>query len=321
MSKNSFPLVTIGIPTYNRADSYLEYAVKSAVNQTYPNIEIIVSDNCSNDNTEMVIKAFEDSRIRFFKQNVNIGPNKNFNFCLKQAKGCYFLLLNDDDFIDDDFVDVCMKAADFKHNIGIIRTGTRIIDTEGHILVEYPNRSIGLSTEDFFRGWFTFKTSFFLCSSLFNTKKLKEIGGFQSKHQHLEDAVAIVKLAANYERVDVQEVKANFRKHTDQITYAVNVKHWCEDYLHLLDLICDLSRKNKSQIRNEGERFFALLNYNLAKSIPSRIPRILGYINVFIMFRYKFLPPHLQQFVRQNFFYTFLRNIKHKYFSQFSDTP
>jgi len=319
MNPNSLPLVTIAIPTYNRSDKYLKSAVKSAISQTYPNLEIIISDNCSSDDTEAVIKAFEDSRIRFFKQDVNIGPNNNFNFCLKQAKGYYFLLLNDDDFIDDDFIDICMKAVNYRIDVGMMRTGTRIVDPKGKILAEYPNRVAGLSAEDFYRSWFAFKTSFFLCSTLFNTKRLREIGGFQSKHQHLEDAVAIVKLAAGYERVDILEAKANFRRHADEITFAVSVKHWCEDYLYLLDLICNLAKENKSQIRTEGERFFAFLNYSLAKSIPSRIGRIAAYINVFKMFRYRYLPPFMQQFIRQNFLYTLLRNIKQKFIGHYSD--
>ena len=91
------PKVTIAIPTYNRADDYLKQTLKSALNQTYENIEIIVSDNCSTDNTEAVVNSFNDSRIRYFRQQENIGANNNFNFCLKQAKGEYFLLLLDDD--------------------------------------------------------------------------------------------------------------------------------------------------------------------------------------------------------------------------------
>ncbi len=65
---NLFPLVTIAIPTYNRADGYLKQALQSAVNQTYKNIEIVVSDNCSPDNTEAVVRSYTDPRIRYFQQ-------------------------------------------------------------------------------------------------------------------------------------------------------------------------------------------------------------------------------------------------------------
>ena len=100
MTNNKFPLVTIGIPTYNRASSFLEDAIKSAVEQTYENIEIIVSDNVSTDHTEEVVKGFSDSRIRYFKHIKNTGMKNNFNACVEKARGDYFLLLCDDDLID-----------------------------------------------------------------------------------------------------------------------------------------------------------------------------------------------------------------------------
>ena len=124
-------LVTIAIPTFNRASGNLACALQSAINQTYDNIEIIVSDNCSSDHTEQVIKQFADPRIQYIRHPENIGANANFNFCLSQAKGEYFLLLHDDDLIDEDFVSVCMKVEnDDVNEIGIIRTGTRWIDED-----------------------------------------------------------------------------------------------------------------------------------------------------------------------------------------------
>ena len=83
----SEPLITIAIPTYNRANAYLMQALESAVNQTYRNLEIIVSDNCSTDNTETVVRGFDDPRIRYIRQNENIGANNNFNFCIKRGEG------------------------------------------------------------------------------------------------------------------------------------------------------------------------------------------------------------------------------------------
>ena len=105
------PLVTIGIPTYNRADGYLKDAIESALNQTYANLEIIISDNCSSDDTGLIVESFNDPRIKYYRHNENIGANNNFNFCLKKASGIFFLLLHDDDLIDEDFVELCMDVV------------------------------------------------------------------------------------------------------------------------------------------------------------------------------------------------------------------
>ena len=220
----STPLITIGIPTYNRANSYLKQAIDSALNQTYQNIEIIVADNCSIDNTEALVGSFSDPRIRYHRHQMNIGPNNNFNFCLEQATGDYFLLFQDDDAIDEDFIESCMRGANYVTDLGIIRTGTRVIDSGGNVLLQCPNMVKNLPFEDFLLGWFRHKTAWYLCSTLFNTEKLREIGGFQSKHQLLQDGMAIAQLAAKYDRADVEEIKASFRKHGNAITLAVDVK-------------------------------------------------------------------------------------------------
>lgn len=92
-------LVTVAIPTFNRA-AYLKAALQSVVEQDYQNIEILISDNCSTDNTESVVKAFSDPRISYHRQEKNIGMVGNWNYCLEKAKGVFFMLLSDDDILE-----------------------------------------------------------------------------------------------------------------------------------------------------------------------------------------------------------------------------
>jgi glycosyltransferase involved in cell wall biosynthesis len=312
VSNNTHPLVTIAIPTYNRADSYLKLALESAVKQTYPNIEIIVSDNCSNDNTESVVKSFHDPQIRYFRQNENIGAANNTNFCLSQAVGKYFLLLQDDDLIDNDFVKTCIDAFDNSSDVGVIRTGTRIINSEGKVLLERPNLFKGLSTEDFFKAWFAGKSPLFLCSTLFNTNHLKEIGGFKSKHYLFDDVMAIVQLAAKFGRSDIKDIKASFRNHPDEMTFKVKVNQWCEDSLQLLDLMCEIvPDENKLIIKKEGMRFFSERNYSRAQKVKSPINRFISYAVVFKKFNYQYCPSfnHLLHMTSVYYIFKFFKDI------------
>ena len=73
------PLVTIAIPTYNRANAYLKTAISCALKQSYQNLEILISDNNSEDNTEELVNQFSDRRIRYVKHPENIGFVKNWN--------------------------------------------------------------------------------------------------------------------------------------------------------------------------------------------------------------------------------------------------
>jgi len=304
------PLVTIGIPTYNRADSYLGQSLESAVNQTYKNIEIVVSDNCSTDNTEGYVKGFNDPRIRYFKQKVNIGAINNSNYCLDQARGDYFLQLHDDDSIDPDFVEACMSAAMYSCDIGIIRTGARGINADNEILHESRNRASGLSAMEFFRSWFAWKTPVYLCNTLINTKYLKEVGGFKSKHNLFDDVAVYAKLA-EYSRVDVEGIKASFRTHDNEETAAVKVKYWCEDSLYLLDLICDVvPSEYKDSVRREGKKFFSEINYQFASSVKPCIKRFFAYCDVFSTFHYRYMPPPLKHFLTRNPLYKALKIVR-----------
>lgn len=283
-------LVTIAIPTYNRARNFLKQSIECALSQSYENLQIIISDNASSDNTPSLVKGYRDKRIRYFRHDFNIGANNNFNFCLRNACGIYFLLLQDDDLIDPDFIKTCMESAGFGDKAGIIRSGTRVINSNGKIIAEYPNRVSGFSIDEFFLGWFSGKTALYLCSTLFNTSKLKQLGGFSSPKNLFQDVAAEARLAAKWGRIDVPEIKASFRKHSGEMTFSARVKDWCRDSEFLLDLLCSLSSEKKALVRSEGAKFFARLNYNKARSVRPCIQKVAAYHIVFRNSGYRHLP-------------------------------
>jgi glycosyltransferase involved in cell wall biosynthesis len=285
------PLVTIGIPTWNRADGYLRQALKSALDQTWPHIEIIVADNCSSDSTDELVAGFGDSRIRYFKHSENIGANNNFNFCVDQARGSYFLLLHDDDLIDPDFIEACMNSLEPGEEVGIIRTGTRLIDAGGAVRREVPNEVGGLSTTGFILGWFERRTALYMCSTLFNTRRLRDIGGFLSKTNLYQDVVAEVKLAARFGRKDVREVKASFRRHDDNRGSAARTMAWCEDSLYLLDVMCGVAPPaQRDTLRRKGMTYFCRKCYRNASGIESPVRRFATYWQVFRTFEFHYSP-------------------------------
>jgi glycosyltransferase involved in cell wall biosynthesis len=291
MNHQARPLVTIGLPTYNRANTYLRQALQSALDQTYPNLEIVVSDNGSTDDTEALVRGVRDQRVRYFKQAKNVGENNNSNFCLQHARGAYFLLLHDDDMIDKDFVEVCMDAVNDGTTVGLIRTGTRVIDGNGAVLAATLNQVGGLSTTDFMLGWFSGKTALYLCSTLFNTARLRETGGFQSKTLMYQDVVAEMRLAARSGRADVPEVKASFRRHGHNMGSAARLDEWVEDSLFLLDVMCELApQEARERVRQEGMAYFCRTNYRHVSAIPSLFVRLRSYYAVHRRFGQTYSP-------------------------------
>jgi glycosyltransferase involved in cell wall biosynthesis len=94
------PLVSIGIPTYNNPDG-LKKTLDCITNQTYKNLEIIVSDNCSEDpEVQYIISEYaaKDPRIKPYLQLRNIEVDGNYRFVIDRAKGEYFMFAQDDDW-------------------------------------------------------------------------------------------------------------------------------------------------------------------------------------------------------------------------------
>lgn len=92
------PFFSIVIPTYNRAAD-LQFALYCIFQQTFSDFEVVISDNCSNDNTKSVVQNIKDKRIRYFRLKKAVGNAFNFNNAIKQARGKYIFLHSDDDFI------------------------------------------------------------------------------------------------------------------------------------------------------------------------------------------------------------------------------
>ena len=120
------PLVSIVIPVYNR-ELYIEDAIRSAISQTYQNIEIIIVDNCSTDSTWDILNEWEkkDNRIKIFQNDSNIGPVLNWNECFRHASGEYIKILWSDDWISHKFVEKCLSV--FEKNTAFVLSGYQIV--------------------------------------------------------------------------------------------------------------------------------------------------------------------------------------------------
>lgn len=308
---NGRPLVSIAIPTYNRAETYLRPCLEAALRQTYSNLEIIVSDNGSSDGTEALVRHFADPRIQYYRQSQNIPPNDNFNFCMQQANGAYFCLLLDDELIDSDFVEVCIRAVGGRTDFGLLRTGLRAIDANGVVIEEMPNRVTGQSLSELVLAWFDARTAMYLCNTIFNRAALLALGGFRSRHNLFQDVVAQIRVAAQTPRADIVDVKATTRRHSGQFTYAAKVREWCVDSLDLLDLICLEAPENEALIRKRGARFFARICYSRANAIRSAAARLQAYRDVYQFFGHRYMPsPRL--LLSSTGAYRSLRRIKRK---------
>lgn len=109
----SIPRVSIGLIVYN-GENYLTEAIDSLLAQTFDDFELIISDNCSTDDTESICRdyASRDMRIRYYRADVNHGATWNHNYVIELARGEFFKLAAHDDLCEPLFIEACVNALD-----------------------------------------------------------------------------------------------------------------------------------------------------------------------------------------------------------------
>jgi glycosyltransferase involved in cell wall biosynthesis len=125
------PLITIGIPTYNRPDGLLR-TLQRVTKQTYENLDILVSDNASADAAavEAVMAKFAaDKRVRFVRQPVNIGSLGNFPYLVEHANGEYFCWAADDDEIELNYIEALVQRIQAHPDAALVM-GSYVIEDQ-----------------------------------------------------------------------------------------------------------------------------------------------------------------------------------------------
>jgi len=123
------PLVSIGLPVYN-GERYLDAALRSLVDQTYANIELIICDNASTDATSEICLKYtrSDPRVKYFRNETNIGGANNHNLCFGHANGKYFRWAAHDDVLSPDLIEKCVDFLERNPSIVLCCTDCVVID-------------------------------------------------------------------------------------------------------------------------------------------------------------------------------------------------
>lgn len=129
------PTLSIGLPVYN-GERYLAQSLEALLAQTYPDFELIISDNASTDGTAEICRAYasRDDRIRYLRQPVNIGADPNHHFVFQQARGTYFKWASDDDLYAPDLLRRCVEALEAHPEVVLAHAGDATIDEQGVVV-------------------------------------------------------------------------------------------------------------------------------------------------------------------------------------------
>jgi glycosyltransferase involved in cell wall biosynthesis len=132
------PTVSIGLPVFN-GENYISDALDSLLVQTFEDLEIVISDNASSDNTGEICRAYaeKDPRIRYFHSAVNLGAAPNFNRVFELSTGKYFKWASHDDLCAPRFLEVCINELEKDDSLVLCYPRTSIIDEEGKPYLDY----------------------------------------------------------------------------------------------------------------------------------------------------------------------------------------
>lgn len=220
------PLVSFLIPTYNRSD-LLQQAIESILSQTYKNIEIIVIDDASTDDTEDVVKKVFNNKVRYYKNTINKGVSYSRNFGLGHSTGEYIGLLDSDDILlKRDYVGNALKIMESNPELYVFTSDAYCIDLKGNKIFEktffkttIDHRDIRLSSgiKDFD---YIFFHGVHSCGSIFRKDITKEIGFLNGDYKIVWDEDFFLKVITYKPRsiYYYNEPMVGYRVHVDNIS-------------------------------------------------------------------------------------------------------
>lgn len=228
--------VSVCIPTYNAA-RFIRDTIKSVLDSTYSNVEVIVSDDASTDNTRAIVEKIDDSRIRFFPHDNNVGPVKNWNRAIRKASGDYAGLLNHDDLYGPFWLSFAVHTLNKHPHVGWVATANRIIDDKNQTI-----RVVSRFEE----------TREYSCSeAVLCISKLDGLGpGFIARREILEaigyydenagpgaDNDLFLRLALKYPLYYSSYPHAAWRYHADNLTHQWGIINQVRESLRMLDKV------------------------------------------------------------------------------------
>lgn len=247
--------VTVCIPSYNRAKT-IKSTIFSILNQTYKNIEIIVCDNASTDNTKEIVNSIQDSRVKYIYFDKHLDVNYSFLRTLKQAETEYICLFHSDDWYYPNIIENQLTFLKEK-NVGAVFALMNRCDTMEDInKVNDSNLDKGQDVYDYEK-YLSLALSIpgpGLNCPTFMTKRsvLKDVGLFDEPKGMISDMSFWLTIVKKYNIVRVNQYYMNYYESNDQLSKRIfggghNVIS--PSYIILDNEIYNLDKKQLGKIR------------------------------------------------------------------------
>jgi glycosyltransferase involved in cell wall biosynthesis len=221
------PKVSVCIPTYRGAGT-IGSAIASVLAQTLSDFELIVIDDNSPDETATVVAGFDDPRIRYLRNDSNLGPEGNWNRCLEVARGTYFKLLPHDDLLHCQCLErqVAVLEADPTQRLALVFCARSVLGPDGRALTRrgYPGRAKGVIPARQVMGSCVRRGTNLLGEPgavLMRRSLASRVGAFDATDPYVIDLDYWFRLLANGDAYYLDEALASFRVSTTQWSVVI----------------------------------------------------------------------------------------------------
>ena len=202
-------LITIYILNRNYS-TFLEQSIKSALEQTYKKLDIIIIDDASNDNSINILNKFQNNnKIRIIINKKNIGLQKSSNIAIKAAKGKYIIRLDADDIMHKQCVEQLYKAIIKQKNIALVYPNYFIIDEVGYTI--FKNKEIDIKKNKY-------REPILAACCLIKISSLYEVGLYDERYTRQDGYDIWYKLIKYYKIIHLNKYLFYYRKHNKNLT-------------------------------------------------------------------------------------------------------
>ena len=269
---DSQPLVTVIIASYNHAP-YIEQSIQSVLDQTYPNIELLVIDDGSPDDSVERIQRLQQAHGFDFRVQQNQGLTNTLNGAIARAKGSLIVPFGSDDIRMPDRIAVQVAYMDGKPEVGICAGNIELIDAEGNLFPEKrQRRDVPFRRLDFEDMFLERKPYPPAPTLMIRREALDKVGGFDPQIR-LEDLYIELKVThAGYFIDGLNVVMARYRKHATN-SYK-NHRFMIDSILKTYALFSDHPLYDQVRYKFLNSMFLKTANRNraLARELLAQIP-------------------------------------------------
>jgi len=212
--------VSVCIPVYNGSE-YIAESIDSVLAQTYEDFHLIVCDNCSTDNTEEIVRSFQDPRLKYVRNAENLGLVGNSNRCLELAKGEYVCIWHHDDVMLPDNLERKVHLLDEHPDVGFVHSNLILIDEKGEIVApqiwnEDSRRDYiedGLTVIKKHLSYLPAGAIIFIGAVLARRKCYEKVGGFNPELPHCNDSEMWLRIMLFYNIACIATPLVKYRVH------------------------------------------------------------------------------------------------------------